>query len=159
MKSTKSKSKLGINPVIGAAAVVLLIAVLVLGASAKVQETTYPLKANVTELRLNDSKILIGVSNDADQLDFGVVSVNMSVQKELDIRNFEKVPAKVIISRSGNIAPMVSVSESSIVLSGGETRKVFIEFNATEKGEYSGVLTMVVRTPKYAILAPLSLWK
>jgi acyl-coenzyme A synthetase/AMP-(fatty) acid ligase len=65
------------------------------GSQSEISVASYDMKANVTELRINDSKILVGVSNDDYELNFGVLSVNMSVEKFIDFKNNE--PKEVVL--------------------------------------------------------------
>lgn len=142
-----------------AAIVLVLAVVLFLSMQKDTSVTNYALKGNVTDLRVNDSKIIVGVSNDPNELNFGMVSVNMTVQKFIDLKNTESNDAFVKISKVGNISSFVNVGSENFALGSGENRTVGVIFNGTQKGYYNGVLTILVETPKYTILSPLSLWR
>jgi hypothetical protein len=141
------------------AILLVLAVVLFLSMQKDTSVTNYALKGNVTDLRVNDSKIIVGVSNDPNELNFGMVVVNMTVQKFIDLRNTESNEAFVEISKVGNISSFVNVDSESFILGSGENHTVSVTFNGTQKGYYNGELTVTVETPKYLILSPLSLWR
>lgn len=124
-----------------------------------IKTVTYNLKANVTELRINNSKMLIGVSNNPDELNFGVLPVNLSIIKLLYLKNNEETKAVVKLAINGNISGFVEVTEECFILESKENKQVKLLFNGAKKGNYIGKINIDIITPKYAILELFSLWK
>ncbi|MGC9310539.1 MAG: hypothetical protein ACP5E4_02325 [Candidatus Aenigmatarchaeota archaeon] len=137
----------------------VLAAVLYVASQSVTSSGTYDLKANVTELRLNDSKILIGISNDRDEINFGAVAENMTVKKFLDLQNNEETDAVIRLETSGSISPYVLFPQREFLLKSGEKREVEMRFDGAKIGYYEGTLAVDIITPKNRLLAPLSLWK
>jgi hypothetical protein len=124
----------------------------------EIKLVTYDLKVNVTDLRVNNSKILIGISGDPYEMNFGTLPENLSVKKFLDLKNNEKIEALIKLSIDGNISDFIEISDTNFILKNGEEKQVEIFFNGTaRKGFYEGNLSIEILTPKYIFLAPFSL--
>lgn len=118
----------------------------------------YPLRANVTPLRTTDSKIRVGVSIETDELNFGVVSENLTVRKFINLKNNGKVPVKICIPSYGNIKPYIITRKNNFILREGQALEVEIAFNATRIGLYSGELDVIAIKPKHPFLANFLDW-
>ena len=118
----------------------------------------YPLRANVTPLRIADSKIKVGVSVETDELNFGVVSENLTVRKFINLKNNDKVPVKMCMPSYGNIKQYVLLSKDNFILKEGQAVEVEIAFNATKVGLYSGELDVIAIKPKHPFLANFLGW-
>ncbi|MEA3255769.1 MAG: hypothetical protein U9Q22_08055 [Candidatus Altiarchaeota archaeon] len=118
----------------------------------------YPLRANVTPLRIADNKIKVGVSIETDELNFGVVSENLTVRKFINLKNNDKVPVKMCIPSYGNIKPYILLSKNNFILKEGQALEVEIAFNATKVGIYSGELDVIAIKPKHPFLANFFGW-
>jgi len=119
----------------------------------------YKLKANVTELRINNSKLLLGISNDPTEFNFGVVPENVTVRKILNLKNNENFDSVIKISISGNISKYIKLENNDFILKSKENKQLMVTFNAARIGYYTGEMEIYLITPKYEFLAPLSLWK
>ena len=139
-------------------AVLVVAAVIYLAAQNDVIESKYALEGNVSDLNLNGSKIVVGVSNDPTELNFGAIAVNMTVEKFVEINNSADRPAFVKISMIGNIVPYIRRQDNNFILESGSNRSIGMIFNGTQKGYFTGQATIQVITPKYPVLSSLSLW-
>lgn len=119
----------------------------------------YDLKANVTDIRINDSKMLLGVSNDVTEFNFGVIPVNVSTQKFLDLKNNELIVSLINIHVNGTISEYIELTEDNFILESGDTKQVGLAFHAKKKGVYEGKVYIHAVTPTYKILSFISLWK
>ncbi len=138
---------------------VVVIIVLFMSMQNKVNTTEYDLKANVTDIRINNSKMLLGVSNDVTEFNFGSIPVNISTQKFLDLKNNEPIVSLIEIQINGTISDYVELTEDSFVLESGAMKQVGLTFHATKKGIYEGKIYIDVVTPTHQSLAFISLWK
>ena len=138
---------------------IFLIITIVLSTQTNLNIVKYKLKANVTELRINNSKLLLGISNDPTEFNFGIVPENITVKKILNLKNNENFDSLIEIHIDGNISDYIKVEEENFLLKGKENKQIDITFNATKIGYYTGEVEVYITTPKYEFLAPLSLWK
>lgn len=138
---------------------VAVIIILFMSMQNNVKKIEYNLKANVTDIRINDSKMLLGVSNDVTELNFGSIPVNVSTKKFLDLKNNEPVVSLIEVYTTGNISEYIELTDKSFVLKSGDTKQVGLAFHATKKGVYEGKVHINAITPTYKILAFISLWK
>ena len=111
----------------------------------------YPVKAGVMPFMLNES-LKIGISVDKTQLDFGLVTKGLSVNKVLDFKNNDNLPAKVNVVAYGRVKPLVSTPESSFILKNGDKRSITITMNATDVGKYEGEVDIIMRVPTFSPL-------
>ena len=119
----------------------------------------YKLKANVTKLRINNSQLLLGISNDQAEFNFGIVPENISVKKVLNLRNNENSDSIIKISIIGNISDYIKVEEENLILKSKENKQIVVTFNATNIGYYTGNMKIYITVPKYEFLAFLHLWR
>ena len=147
------------KPIFVSIIVLFIVVIIVLAMQTNTNIVKYKLKANVTELRVNDSKLLLGISNDQTEFNFGVVPENITVKKILNLKNNENFDSLIKIYINGDISDYIYVGEENFVLKSKEGKQIEIIFNATKIGYYTGEIEVYITTPKYGFLAPLSLWK
>jgi len=147
------------KPIFVSIVVLFIVVIIVLATQTNTNLVKYKLKANVTELRINNSKLLLGISNDPTEFNFGIVPENITVKKILNLKNNENFDSLIEIHIDGNISDYIKVEEENFLLKGKENKQIDITFNATKIGYYTGEVEVYITTPKYEFLAPLSLWK
>ena len=113
----------------------------------------YPLKANITEL--NESKLLIGISTDPFDLNFGTIPKGLIVRKYLKISNNDEIPGIGRIYIKGNISKLVSFSSTSLKINAFETKEIEVKLNATDIGFYNGEIDLVIKKPSTKLLIPI----
>lgn len=140
--------------------IILVLAILLIFAIQKnLDITVYKLKANVTELRINNSRLLLSISNDPTEFNFGIIPENLTVKKILNLKNNENFDSIIEISISGNISKYIKLENTNFILKSKKSKQLDVIFNATKIGYYTGEMKIYIITPKYEFLAPLSLWK
>lgn len=117
--------------------------------------TRYPTFGNVTELKIENKTISIGVATEPTQLNFGLIPANFTVRKIITIKNYENVPVKVKMKVFGDIKDFISFSRNDFILLPNEETKIYITFNATKLGNYTGEIDVIVKKPRSTILLPL----
>ncbi len=138
---------------------VAVVIILYMSMQNDVKRVEYDLKANVTDIRINDSKMLLGVSNDINELNFGAIPVNVSPQKFLDLKNNEPTQVLIEIHIDGNISEYIGLTDENFILDSGDAKQVGLTFYATKKGIYKGKIYVDAIIPTYKSLAFISLWK
>ena len=115
----------------------------------------YPAKGNVTELKIENQTLSVGVSVETFQLHFGRVPQNLTVRKIITLRNNENVPVKVRLRAFGNISQLIRFSKDELLLQPKKEARIYVIFNATKIGWFVGEVDVYLKKPKYRFLVPL----
>ncbi len=94
-------------------------------------------------------ELVVGINPTTERLDFGDLSQNSSQTRTVRLENGSGLPVRVTIIITGDIGPLIKLSDAFFTLDGGETRDVeftlVVPPNAEPK-KYSGRV-MIVRMP------------
>ncbi len=101
---------------------------------------------NVSIVETAPGKAPLGISTDTDKLNFGILPLNFSERKRINIRNPMRRSVEVKMYSFGNINRLIKYPKK-IIVKPGEERYVTIKLNATELGNFSGEFDVVVRYP------------
>jgi len=132
---------------------VLVLAVLLVLAVAftgfRQRELVYGVSLNVFEQEASTGKSVIGISVDANSLNFGTVPKGAISGKYIAINNTEPLRSKVCISSAGNITGYISLETPCFVLNNSEEKRIYVQASGRDPGNFSGVLKVAVKTPRY----------
>lgn len=116
------------------------------------QITRYPASVEIIQTRPEEQEILIGISVDPWDLNFGIVPAGSAGRRFVDLSNLQDSDVKVKFEVYGNISPMVSFSRNNFILKKGENSTVDIVVRttrATLSGNYTGEIDTILKKPKY----------
>ena len=111
--------------------------------------------ANVTEMKLDEEKVKIGVATQKYELNFGTVPHGVTVRKVIKLRNNEPRPAKIKFKACGSIKPFITFQENDVVLNPSEYREFEVSFNAGRVGNFTGAVDVIIKVPRYDFLIPI----
>ena len=115
----------------------------------------YP--SNVSVVLSARGKLPLGISTDTDKLNFGILPLNFSERKKINIRNPTKHVVEVRAYSFGNITKFLEYPRR-VIVAPGKTSGMTIRLNATELGNYSGEFDVVVRYPKNKLFEGMIKW-
>ncbi len=115
----------------------------------------YPL--NVSVVSFGNGKVPLGISTDTDKLDFGILPLNFSERKKINIRNPTNKNVELRMYSFGNITKLLKYTKR-IVVAPRQTKEITIKLNATEIGNYTGELDVLIRYPKNKLFEGLIKW-
>lgn len=104
-----------------------------------IQATTYKMDLLVKEPRL------VGFNLDTDAIHFGTAPPGGTGERAINVRNNEK-PARVTVKTAGDLAPWLTVSESSFRLGPLENKSVTFYAKvpaSARQGNYTGTATIL----------------
>lgn len=113
--------------------------------------TKYPSYVEIVQYR-PESDILIGVSVDPWDLNFGILSNVTRGRKYLILSNLEGENAKISLKSYGNISSMITFEKNDFIIHKNEnmTITVFIKpLDTTKPGNYTGEVDVIAKIPKY----------
>jgi hypothetical protein len=120
----------------------------------------YPSSVEVSPIQLTQEKILLGMSVDPWNLNFGIIPAgNNSAKRFINLVNLKEKDFKVILKAYGNISSFVKFSKNNFLLHPKENVTVEAIFYAekAEVGNYTGIIDVIIKKPKYDFL--YSFWK
>jgi hypothetical protein len=113
------------------------------------REVVYDIRLNVFEQKAGAGKSVIGISVDENNLNFGTVPKGAISGKYIAINNTEPLRSKVCISSGGNITEYISWEGPCFVLNNSEEKRIYVQASGRDPGNFSGVLKVAVKTPRY----------
>lgn len=111
--------------------------------------TQFNMSAQVIKISGPDTKI--GFAAQTDELNFGRVPLGGRSTKFIDVSNTFNSPVKLKAHLSGNITPLVDLSEQEVLLDPKETTQIRVTFNSNVIGNYSGNINIISHIPKYSL--------
>ncbi len=111
--------------------------------------TQFNMSAQVIKISGPDTKI--GFAAQTDELNFGRVPLGGRSTKFIDVSNTFNSPVKLKAHLSGNITPLVDLSEQEVLLDPKETTQIRVTFNSNAIGNYSGNINIISHIPKYSL--------
>jgi len=109
---------------------------------------------NVEDITEN-STVKIGVAGQTTELNFGRIPIGASSSKILETENNEKVKSLVRFDAIGNISRFIIVEQGNKFFLERGKHKIKVKCVPKEKGNYTGVVTMAIITPKSDFLSGL----
>ena len=91
---------------------------------------------------------VVGLDTDTSVISFGIVPLGGSAQRKVEMENTGYKPIKVYISKIGEIAEWVSISENNFILWPSVKKEILFTVNLSEKagkGIYGGKARFVLR--------------
>lgn len=122
--------------------------------------TRYPSSVEVIPIKPGEEKLLVGISADPWNLNFGVIPVGKNFGKRfVNLVNLKEKDVKVSLKAYGNISNFVKFSRNNFILHPKENVTVEVGFYAegAEVGNYTGVIDVTIQKPKYDFI--YSFWR
>ena len=111
--------------------------------------TQFNMSAQVIKISGPDTKI--GFAAQTDELNFGRVPLGGRSTKFIDVSNTFDSPVKLKAHLSGNITPLIDLSEQEVLLGPKESTQMRVTFNSNAIGNYSGNINIISHIPKYSL--------
>ncbi len=122
--------------------------------------TRYPSSVEVAPVQPEQEKLLLGISADPWNLNFGIIPAGKNFGKRfVSLVNLKEKDVKIVIKAWGNISSFVKFSKNNFILHPKENVTVEVGFYAegAEAGNYTGVIDVIVQKPKYDFI--YSFWR
>jgi hypothetical protein len=118
----------------------------------KYEITRYPSSVEIVPVESSQQKILVGLSADPWNLNFGIIPVGKNFGKRfINLVNLKEKDAKIVLKVDGNISKFVKFSKNNFILHPNENVTIEVTFYAegASVGNYTGVISVIVQRPKY----------
>lgn len=120
------------------------------------EATKYPSGVEIIKPKLQESKLLVGLTVDPWDLKFGIIPSGGSFgTRHLILTNKQDKDVKVDLKVYGNISPMVSFSKNNFILSKNENVTIDVFCRTTDTtldGNYTGEIDVIIKRPKYEFI-------
>jgi hypothetical protein len=117
----------------------------------------YPTSAEIVPY--TGENIDLGIVTDPWNIKFGTIPGNGSYEKRyVSIKNSKEISSRIKLKAYGNISPLVNFSRNDFILNENESSviEVTLYTESAEFGNYSGEIDVILKTPKYDLLAALT---
>lgn len=122
------------------------------------QTTRYPSRVEVTQPPQENEHILIGLSIDPFDLNFGLLQPGGGAgRRTIEALNLQDDDVKIILESYGNISSMVTFDKNNLILKEGEYSEITAILRTTDEtlpGNYTGEIDVIVKKPKYKFIYP-----
>lgn len=88
----------------------------------------------------------LGFNVDTDKLYFGTLVRGGSAERSLDIANFDCKKCFVVVSKEGEIAKWITLSDNKFIMRNGEGKSIIVDLNVpnnADEGVYTGNIKIV----------------